>query len=173
MSANRNFFATEVTKHKWLPTEVFSRMTGPKNFTTGATDAKMYADRSFSAPCATERVCNWREWCKNERRPNIFLTDAAEAQVSADGIVFVPGATENFNDWRERCKNECRPKFFRLVRPKQNSLRAAFFLQLRWPKHEQPPTKAFLLLSRQKIFRLAWPKQKFPPTKVYLRLARP
>ena len=279
---------------------MFSRMTRPKVFTTGATDAKMYADRKFSAPCATERFCNWLEWCKNERRPNNFSTGAAEAQVSADRIVFAPGATENFNDWRERCKNESRSKFFCLVRPKQKSLRTAFFcnwcdrstsdrrpkrfcvyrdrnffdwrdrsksfrrqksicdwrdrstidslpqffcnwgdcstnerrpnnfstgaaeaqvsadrivfapgatqnfndwrercknesrskffclvrpkqkkfadrnfLQLMWAKHEGPPTKAFLRLSRQKFFRLAWPKQKFPPTEVCLRLARP
>ena len=49
----------------------------------------------------------------------------------------------NFCAWRDR-------KFFWLARPKQNS--PGFFLQLRWSKHERPPTKAFLRLARWKFF---------------------
>ena len=106
-------------KHKRLPTEVFSRIARPKVFTTGATDAKMYANRIFSAPGAAKHFCNWREWCKND----------------ADQKVFAPGLTKNFNDWRERCKNECRPKIFlRLARTMQKWRTTEVFLPLVRPK---------------------------------------
>ena len=63
------FFSTEVTKHKWLPTEVFSRMMRPKVFTIGATDA---------------RKCTPTEIFLRLARRNVFATGANDAKMNAD-----------------------------------------------------------------------------------------
>ena len=152
LTAYRNFFATEVTaarmnadrtifrltrpKHKYPPTELFSRLVKPwfdqskivrwpHFFATEVTEARATADQSVFASIATEN----------------FSTGVTEAKVSVDRSLFAIGAIvvqltayrNFFCNWGDCSTNERRPKCFRDWRVRK-------FLRLARPTWKSPPT---------------------------------
>ena len=128
---------------------MFSRLTRPKVFATGANEAKGSADRNFPSIGTSETqvtadrsfFCAWsdrkflglaRPTHKCSPTENFFVTGANEAYVTSD--VF-------FSDWRERCKNERWLKYFWVWRDRK-------FLRLAWPKLKCPPNEAKLSADR-------------------------
>ena len=112
---------------KCTPTENFLRLARPNVFATGSNDAKANADRTIFRLAQPNHKYPPIELFSRLVRPKILTTGANDVKMKAIEI-FLPGST------------------------KAKKFADRIFLQLRWPKHERPPTKTFLRLSRQKFF---------------------
>ena len=123
-------------QRKWTPTEVFLRLERSNVFASGANDAKMDADRSVSAPSATEYFFDWHGRSTTVHQPQLSC------------------------NWGDRSTNGCRQQFSCNWRGRSTSFADRFFLHLaqlnvlttgannvKWT-----PTEVFLPLTRSNVF---------------------